>query len=370
MDRLAEYLGPDSVEFFVPYLNHEYWRLRDHSRSKAVEVIRAGGAELLASQLDPEHADHAGGILAAFALSGDKAGIKLAKTALQTGSAELRGQALKTLAKLEGTDSLDTIKDRLLKATEDIERTGCEEALLLIADTSPEAVRDLLIPVLAELSPDGRANAWYVLACLGDDTSLDALEAAGSTDSFIEFADLVTALSYSPSRRADRILLDFARIDKKSAEIVGKQAARRLVLGPKGYGDTDDEQRMDFAEPMIKLAMDGSLIDFLTYIHSARALRSLLYCLENGVGDAAEALIENAETTPGYSPADSKIAAEALRNVIEFIEVTELRGGVEGKKWKHYPHWKALQARAGKALLKVYQPESEPIPNFDILDFE
>ena len=127
---------------------------------------------------------------------------------------------------------------------------------------------------------------------------------------------------------------------------------------------------MDFAEPMIKLDMNKRMVEFLGNVHSARALRALLYCLENGVRSAAESLVWNAETAPGYSPADSKIAAETLRNVIEFIEVTQLRGGAAGKDFRSYPKWKALQARAGKVLLKVHQPEAEPIPTFDLLDLD
>ncbi len=72
----------------------------------------------------------------------------------------------------------------------------------------------------------------------------------------------------------------------------------------------------------------------------------------------------------GYAPADAKIAAEAIQDVIEYIEVTQLRGGAEGKDWRDYPKWKALQARAGKALLKVHKPEADPIPTFDPLDLD
>ena len=63
-------------------------------------------------------------------------------------------------------------------------------------------------------------------------------------------------------------------------------------------------------------------------------------------------------------------AGDALRNVIEYIEVTYLRGGPEGKDVKLYVKYKALQARAGKALLKVDKPEAAPIPTFDPLEFE
>jgi len=54
----------------------------------------------------------------------------------------------------------------------------------------------------------------------------------------------------------------------------------------------------------------------------------------------------------------------------EYIEVTQLRGDPKDKDFREYPKWKSLQARAGKVLLKVYQPEAEPIPTFDLLDFE
>jgi hypothetical protein len=71
-------------------------------------------------------------------------------------------------------------------------------------------------------------------------------------------------------------------------------------------------------------------------------------------------------------PADAKIAAKALQDVIEYIEVTRLRGGIEAHMDKDdkYLEWKALQARAGKALLKFHKPEAAPIEGFDTLLIE
>jgi hypothetical protein len=119
-------------------------------------------------------------------------------------------------------------------------------------------------------------------------------------------------------------------------------------------------------------SLDKRLISFLANVHEARALRALMYCLEKGVGSAAESLIANAEGMPKLSPEDSKIAAKSLRDVIESIEVTRLRGGPEAhmKKEDDYYGWKSLQARAGKVLLKVHKPEAAPIPAFDPLDLE
>jgi hypothetical protein len=129
---------------------------------------------------------------------------------------------------------------------------------------------------------------------------------------------------------------------------------------------------MDFAEPMLKLTLDPGLISYMSHIHEARALRTLMYCLEQGVSSAAANLITSAEGIKDLTPADAKIAAKALQDVIEYIEVTRLRGGVTAhmNKEDKYTEWKALQARAGKALLRFHQPEKAPIPGFDSLDID
>jgi hypothetical protein len=95
-----------------------------------------------------------------------------------------------------------------------------------------------------------------------------------------------------------------------------------------------------------------------------------MYCLRKGVPTAANSLITVAEGLKNPSTADGKIAAKSLQDVIEYIEVTQLRGGVAGKDWRYYPKWKILQARAGKVLLKVHKPEEAPIDGFDPLELD
>ena len=167
-------------------------------------------------------------------------------------------------------------------------------------------------------------------------------------------------------------MLKLAKLDKQTARVVANQSVRRMVVGPEGFGDITNAQRLDFAEPLLKLHLDKRLISFLANVHEARALRTLMYCLEKGVGTAAESLVANAEGMKKLSPADSKIAAKAIRDVIEYIEVSHLRGGPEAhsKVQDNYYGWKALQARAGKVLLKIHKPEAAPIPTFDPLDLE
>jgi len=369
MDVLVELLGPDAIEELVPYLNHTELRLREHSRELAANLIRIGGGPLLELAMTPEHL---AGILYAYGLSGDAAGIAISRRALSDERPAVRQAALETLAELEKEKAIPTIFKHLETAAAAQDRVACENGLLSIAGdpaTIPE-IRAGAAQLLKAGPADIRESGYYLLARLGDDASIELLRQAGQTDSLSELELLAEALSYSPNRKADQLMLDLAATDKKSAEIVGNHSVRRLVLGPQGFGDLSDAERMDFAEPMLKLNMDHQLIRFLSNVHDARALRALMDCLERGFSGAAESLIANAERAGGYNPADTEIAAQALEDVIEYIEVTQLRGGAANKDFREYPKWKALQARAGKVLLEVHQPEAEPIPTFDLLDFD
>ena len=110
--------------------------------------------------------------------------------------------------------------------------------------------------MLSDASGNLRLTLYYILAQIGDKGSIAALKAAAQTDSVAEFEEIVFALSYSPSREADRLLLELAHSDKASAKVIGAQSVRRMVVGPKGFGDITNSERLDFAEPMLKLDLD------------------------------------------------------------------------------------------------------------------
>ncbi len=373
IDFLTEILGVDALPDIAPYLNHDYWRLRNHARKTAAELVSAGGGGALAELFPPANPEVAAGILAVFALGDSTEGLKPAKTALKHESPALRAQAVKTLAAIQGADAIPAIFAHLGEALDKEEIIACEDALLTFRDDLETAplIRDRTLKALAGASPAVRPSLYFILGQLGDSTSIEALEKAASTDSISELREIVHALSYSLNRKADQVMLGIAGTDEEGAKLAGKQSVRRLVLGPEGFGDITNAQRMDFAEPMLKRDMDGSLIKFLGHVHDARALRALIYCLENGVKGAAESLITNAEgiDPKSLSSGDKQIAVKALRDLIEYIEVAHLRGGPEAhmRKIDDYPGWKARQARAGKAMLKFHQPEKDPIPGFDPL---
>jgi HEAT repeat protein len=376
MDFLVEMLQADALADLLPYLGQDYWRLRQHSRKLAVELVKTGAKDQLATLFtETKDPTAAAGILEVFATCGSDAGLKLAKDAMTHDEPVVRKAAVKTAFALGGDPALPDVLAHLKQASTPQDLHGCEEALLSRRDDPAHVgrVRDAVIDMLPNASETVRPSLYYLLAQLADPDSIAALRKAAKTDSLPELGEIVLALSYSPSREADNVLLEIAGTGSKEAGIVGAQSVRRMVLGPQGFGDITNSQRLDFAEPMLKLDLDQRLIAFLANVHEARALRTLMYCLEKGVESAAESLISNAEGFPAkISEADAKIAAKSLQDVIEYIEVTRLRGGVEAhmKKEDNYYGWKTLQARAGKVLLKIHQPERAPIPTFDPLDLD
>ena len=233
-----------------------------------------------------------------------------------------------------------------------------------------DTVRDKLLASLSGAKDPQRESIHWMLGQCGDAPSLAALEKAGATKAADEFRSIVSALSYSPAIESDAVLLRLAKSDKSKAPLVAAESVRRMVLGPKGYGDRTDDQRIAFAEAILSLAGDGRLVAYLGTMGSPRAMPILVDQLRKGAGASADSVIANAEAMKDLSPADAKIVSQALQDVMEFIEVTYLRGGAEGKDFREYPKWKSLQARAGKALVKFHKPEATPILGFQELDID
>ena len=375
MDHLAEMLSAEALEDLLPYLGHDYWRLREHSRQVASTLIKSIGAAEITRLFDANSdAEIKVGFLETLALSKPKAGLEVTKQAMKNESPVVRAAAVTAYSMMGGEAVTEDILTFLKTAETKGERFACEDALLLrISEpTAVSRIRDRLIAMISGASPQLLDSLYYLIAHIGDATCIDLLRKAAATQDPKEFSQVMYALSYSPSREADKALIEIASSSENRAKLVAPHAVRRMVIGPKGYGDITSEQRMDFAEAMLKLEMEPRIIKLLGSIHEARALRALMFCLEKGVKSAAESIVANAEGMDKLSPTDSKIAAQTLKDVIEYMEVTYLRGGVKAHMDKDdkYTEWKALQARAGSVLLKIHKPETAPIPSFDGLDLD
>ncbi len=373
MNFLNETLAQDALQDLVPYLGHEYWRLREHSQKLAVALVPAGGDEkLIALFKTTTDAESAAGILEVLAITKSSAALKLAKEAMSHKEPLVRGAAVKAAFAIGGDKVFPDVLAHLKNATDPDELLGCEEAVLSRRDDPAhvEKASKGIVAMLPGINEAARPTLYYILSQLADSVSMAALRKVGEEGDAAAFKELVFALSYSPSREADQMLLDFAISGPVKAKVVGAQSVRRMVLGPKGYGDVTNKDRLDFADAMLRLELDKRLIQYIGHIHEPRALKTLMYCLRKGVPTAADSLVASAEGMGKLSVADGKIAAKSLQDVIEYIEVTQLRGGASGKHHKFYPKWKLLQSRAGKVLLKVHKPQEAPIDGFDPLDLD
>jgi HEAT repeat protein len=373
MTILNDTLAQDALQDLVPYLGHDYWRLRDHSQKLAAALVPAGGeSKLTAIFAKTKDAKAAAGILEVLTTANSSAGLKLAKQAMSHDEPLIRQAAIKAAFAIGGDKMLPDVLAHLKKANTQEDLSGCEQAILSRRD-DPAHVKNaskVIVSMLPKSSQKALPTLYYILAQFGDAGSMAALKKVGEGDDMANFNKLVFALSYSPSRQADQMLLDFAISGPTKAKVVGAQSVRRMVIGPKGYGDITSKEALDFADPMLRLNLDKRMVQYLGHIHEVRAMKTLMYCLRKGVPTAANSLITVAEGLKNPSTADGKIAAKSLQDVIEYIEVTQLRGGVAGKDWRYYPKWKILQARAGKVLLKVHKPEEAPIDGFDPLELD
>jgi HEAT repeat protein len=375
MDALVELGGPEAVNDLLPYLGHEYWRLSEHSRRVAGDLVKGmPAAQITKLFTETPHTSSKTGFLQMLTISEAKGGLDTAKQAMKHESSSVRAAAIGTVSALGGGAVTEEIL-KFLQTAESLEEChACEDALLSrTGDVSTAGrIRDRLIAMKSGASTMLLDSVYYLLARIGDAKSIEVLRQVAATEDPKEFARVMFALSYSPSREADKVMLEIAAKNPKRAAIVGVYGDRRMVIGPKGYGDIESKDRMDFAEAMLKLTLEPRIIKLLGTIHEARALRALMFCLEKGIGSAAQSIVENAEGMEKLSPADAKIAAETLRHLIEYIEVSHLRGGIKAHMGKDdkYTEWKSLQARAGKSLLKFHKPETAPIPTFDGLDLD
>ena len=373
MDFLVEQLGAGALDDLVSALGSDDWRVRDHARTHAAKLAAADGGKALVGRFAAAKAPAVrAGILASLGEARAAAGLPVATGAFADGDAAVRQAAIVAAGRIGGGKMLDPILAHFKPANDADDLRACEQAILSLRAEAATAdtVRDKLLASLSGAKDPQRESIHWMLGQCGDAPSLAALEKAGATKAADEFRSIVSALSYSPAIESDAVLLRLAKSDKSKAPLVAAESVRRMVLGPKGYGDRTDDQRIAFAEAILSLAGDGRLVAYLGTMGSPRAMPILVDQLRKGAGASADSVIANAEAMKDLSPADAKIVSQAQQDVMEFIEVTYLRGGAEGKDFHEYPKWKSLQARAGKALVKFHKPEATPILGFQELDID
>ncbi|MBT4665245.1 MAG: hypothetical protein HOB63_01895 [Opitutae bacterium] len=375
MNHLAEVLEADAIKDLIPYLDHPRMRLFRHARQLVVRLAPGAGLENLHASYPGETIQQRRGIIHVLGLIGSRKSLPLIREALENENPTVRREAILSLSKIEGTKCLPEILIKLGETSHKEDFRGCELALLAHRE-DPEAVAMILDRCVTMLpKSEGRSKhvLYWVLAQLGDEKVMKVLEEEGRTieneKDLVEFAH---AISYSRHGQVNGILLRLAEIDATRAKIIAPHSVRRMVLGPNGYGDVTDKQKLDYAEKILKLSPAPSLIQYLGKVHHVRSIGILLTYLKKGQIEAAESLIRSAEGLENLDPDEGRLAFQGLKEVIEYIEVVHLRGGPTAHMnvRDRYVEWKKLQTRAGKAVLKVGKPKAKPQVDFDDLDLD
>jgi hypothetical protein len=386
MTQLAERLGPDAIDDVCPFLGHAQWRLRTHADSVAQDLIKEGAGPRLIALFDKARARESGllgntnaaGILDTLAKAKYKAALVTAKSALTHHDHVVRGAAIKAVFAIGGDAELQTVLSFLETASELEDFHGAEQALLSKRDdaihvkTVESAARKLLPH---SKLPQRRSYAW-LLGQFGGPTNLAAIQKAATISADdADLKEMVIALAYSPDRAADQTMLDLLSVSARVRDAVTAESVHRMV-GRNGVGDVSDSDRVKFARAILNQKYDKRLITYLGRVYTGASVQLLFDVMKNG-GDntpvAVEAIIACVEGMYKPSESDARIAAEVLTDVIEYIEVTQLRGGVQqtyDDKKSPYFMWKGLQSRAGQAMLRVHKPKKAPIPEFDDSDLD
>ncbi|MFT7515067.1 MAG: HEAT repeat protein [Candidatus Omnitrophota bacterium] len=381
LSQLVEVLGVDiveegGVEDLVRFVGHPNPRLQAHARALVAGLTGPSIAPALAKALGSADVDveTACGILAVLQTRGEVEALTSARTALAHADAKVRGEAIQTVFALGGNAALIDVFKQLRAASEATELNGCEKALLSRRDDVAHVEKTIgaCIALLPKSEGPMRESLYWVLAQLGGVKALAALDAAAlqAVDDAV-FGQIINALSYSPDREADQILIKLMRAQPDRAKQIAAHCTRRLLIGPEGVYTVTDTEKMDFAGPVLKMVLDDSIIKFLGRVHTGRSILALQDAMKRGsTTTATKSIIACAEGMAKAPIADREFAADALQGVIEYIEVTQLRGGPEAHDYRFYPGWKTTSERAGRALLKVFKPEKAPLPEFDDLDLD
>ncbi len=366
----------------LPYLGHASWRLSSHAQALAVELARTEGDAPLIQALPTARPHTAEAILAVLGQTKTDAGRLLIEEALTHEAPAVRGAAAQALIAHSGEPALSIVLQAMLREASIPALNGFEDAVVSLRDqpSASELIRAKAIAALTDSAPPLRDSLVWLLAQVGGQEAMDTLAQALETQDIAYYEAVVNALSYSPDAAADKLILNAIRDGLKTtrAEIAAKEGVRRMVIGPQGLGQRPIESQLDYAQAVLEMLLNDDTIAYLGRIKTGRCAFILQKAMRRGApASAAQAIIQATSDLSKADKKDRQLAESVLVDVIEFIEVTYIRGTSADfvKKSKDeqmlYLSWKMISAQAGKNLLKLTeQKEPAPLPEFDDRDLD
>jgi len=386
LSHLVKTLGVDAVGDLIPYIGHEQWRLREHAHKLTVELAKGGAAERLVAALTLAKGERAAGILAALGEAQAKPALAAAKAALKDESPEVRRTAVQAAFAIGGDAELKTVFGFMRQATTPHGLDGCEQALLSKCDDPAHVKRvsSACATLLTRSEGPLRYSLAWLLGQFGGTANLTALQkaimVARKAD---ERKELIKALAQSPDPAATEIMLALLKTNNQIRDDVAALAAHRMI-GSKRLADMTDKQRVAVARQVMAMKVSSELVEFLGWIPTAQSLELLMEVMKAGKGagrpsenrdTAVKSMMGALEVFQAESKADARLASEVVTQLIEYIEVTHLRGGADThvKGWRDahgYAQWKAMQSRAAAILLSLGDTQEADTPSLDDPDLD
>jgi HEAT repeat protein len=386
LSHLVKSTGVDALDDLLPYIGHEQWRLRDHAHKLAVELANAGGAERFAALLKSTKSEQTAALLSVLAEVQSKPALAAAKAALKHDDPNVRRAAVQAVFAMGGSAELKTVFGALRQATTPEGLDGCEQALLSKRD-DPAHVKRVSgagITLLARSEPPLQQSLAWILSQFGGTANLAALQKTILlTKDKTHRKELIATLAQSPDPAASEIMLALLKTNNTVRDEVAALATHRMI-GSESLTDMTDKQRVAFAREVMKMKVSSELVTFLGWVPTGQSLELLRDVMKSGKGDgkaaenrdhAVKSLMNCLEVLHSPSKKEASIAREVVTQLVEYIEVTHLRGGAAKhvKGWRDaggYAEWKAMQSRAAALLLTLGDTKETDTPSLEDPDLD
>jgi hypothetical protein len=227
-------------------------------------------------------------------------------------------------------------------------------------DIYPKPIQKKFYKILALLG--GADNLAYLKNRLGPE-HLNYVRGKLPDESDVqEFEDILTAISMSPDPAATQMLLDILSEHKgtERTKIISKCSVIRLVNGAGDIGTVSNEANLDFAEAHLKIYRNTSILQYLENIPERRSIDILLQYMKLGPADVTETCAKSIDVAASRMSTsmpieDRKVVANALREVLEYIQVVHFKGSRDVPERKE--KWKEVSDSAGHNLKRIFNPE-------------
>lgn len=390
LSYLASTQQADAIYDVLAYLGHADWRLDEHAQRLAVALIAEHGDKAFAEAFVEATPTQAAVILAVLAEAKSERAQTLAAQALSHDEPAVRGAAAQALIAIDGESALPGVLDAMLKENSRVALLDAEQAVLTLLDqdSSRDLIRRRAIEALPGSAPPLRDSLLWLIAQAGGPESMAVLAESVTADAEEHlFGSAIHALSYSPDPAADKLFIETIRSNAqqtgnrtaaKRLRLAGDEGVRRMVISEQGPGKRPTGEQLDYAETVLKATLHDKTISYLGRIKTGRCAYILQDAMRRGApASAGQAIIEATRDLTDATKKDQAFAEKALVDVIEFIEVTYIRGTADDyldktiDEQRAYMKWKVISAEAGKNLLNLTQSkEPDPLPEFDDTDLD